>query len=324
MSELAEALLEAHVQHALARWRSGAAARLVAARISELFRWFGEVNLDQVATRAQVMGLIQRHVVELRMPGGITELAGELSQLVFSSRRAATTRLDEVLADDEYEDFADKVIALEGVRRGLIAMIAQSEAFALFRTRVIAHTLSGLVFRRRKRRGIGGDLLPALEQRVTHALTRYFERRQSAPAEAERELLDLVDPEWLRSLIDELWATLAPRPLAEAFAFIGEQDLEDFVVLGYEFWLRYRKSDYFRQTMEEMVDHFFAKYGPLSLAELLEDMGVSEAMVLQELGIFLIPLLDQAAGSGFLEQQVRASLGEFYRSPAIEALLRSK
>jgi hypothetical protein len=29
--------------------------------------------------------------------------------------------------------------------------------------------------------------------------------------------------------------------LSEAFALLGEQDLEDFVVLVFEFWQRYRK-----------------------------------------------------------------------------------
>jgi hypothetical protein len=324
MTPLADALLEAHVQHVLAAWRGDAAARAIAERVSSLLRWFGEVKLDQVATRAQVMGLIQRHVIELRVSGGITELAGELSRLVFSSQKSAATRLDQVLTDEEYGEFADKVIALEGVRRGVIAMIAQSEAFGLFRTRVIAHTLSALVFRRTAPRGVGGSLLPALEQRLTRVLTRYFERQKSAPLATERELLELVDPELLRSLIDDIWATVAPKPLTESFAFIGEQDLEDFVVLGYEFWLRYRRSDYFREIMEEMVDHFFAKYGGLSLAELLEDMGVDDAMIARELETCLVPLLDEAARTGFLEQQVRARLGAFYGSPAAEALLQTK
>jgi hypothetical protein len=324
VTRLAEALLEAHVQHVLAAWRGDAAARAITERVSSLYRWFGEVKLDQVATRAQVMGLIQRHVIELRVSGGITELAGELSQLVFTSRKSAATRLDQVLTDEEYGEFADKVIALEGVRRGVIAMIAQSEAFRLFSTRATARTLSALVLRRALPREVTGSLLPALEQRLTRMLTRYFERRKSAPRPTELELLELVDPELLRSLIDEIWAAVAPKPLTETFSFIGEQDLEDFVVLGYEFWLRYRKSDYFREIMEEMVDHFFAKYGRLSLAELLEDVGVDEPMIARELETFLVPLLDEASRTGFLEQQIRESLGAFYRSPAAEALLATK
>lgn len=324
MSELADALLDAHVQHVLAAWRGDSAARLIAGRASSLWRWFGEVTLDQVATRSQVMGLIKRHIIELRIGAGITELAGEMSQLVFSSQRSKTTRLDQVLTDAEYEDFADKVIALEGVRRGLIAMLAQSQAFGLLKTRVLAHTLSAVIFRRVGLLNVTGNLLPAFEQRVTRALTRYFGRREDAPRETEQELLELFDSESLRSLIDDIWAGVAPKPLAEAFAFIGGQDLEDFVVLGYEFWLRYRKSDYFRQITEEMVDHFFTKYGRLSLAELLEDMGVNEAMLAQELEVFLVPVLDEAARTGFLEQQLRANLGSFYRSPAAEAILAKR
>lgn len=325
MTPLADALLEAHVQHALAAWRGdGLAQKLIMERVSALFCWFGEVKLDRVASRAQVMELIQRYVIEPRIAGGMTELAGELSQLVFSSPHSATARLDQVLADDLYQQFADKVIALQGVRQALIGMIAQSEAFSLFRTRVIAHTLGALVLRRRALRGVSGELLSALEQRVTRALTRYLERRESAPGDTERELLALIEPEWLHSLIDEIWASVASRPLAEVFAFIGEQDLEDFVVLGYEFWLRYRKSDYFRDITADAVDHFFTKYGQVSLLELLGEMGVNQAMVARDLGGLLVPLLDEAARSGFLEAQIRASLGAFYHSPEAEALLRSK
>jgi hypothetical protein len=324
MSQLTDALLDAHVQHVLAAWRGDSAARLIAERVSSLWRWFGEVTLDQVATRAQVMGIIRRHVIELGIGAGITELAGEFSQLVFSSRRSAMTRLDQVLTEDDYEEFADKVIALDGVRRGLIAMLARSQAFDLFKTRVLAHSLSALVFRRERLRDVAGDLVPALEERVKRALIRYFGQRESTPGETERELIELIDPESLRSLIDDLWAGLGPRPLTEAFSLIGGQDLEDFVVLGYEFWLRYRKSDYFRQIMEEMVGHFFGKYGRLSLAELLEDMGVTEEMLTRELEVFLVPVLDEAARAGFLEQQIRASLGSFYRSAAAEEILRTK
>jgi hypothetical protein len=324
MSELADALLEAHVQHVLTRWRGESLPPLIAERVSSLFRWLGDVQLDQVASRAQIMGVIQRYVIELRVSGGITELAGEMSRLVFSSEKSAATRLDQVLTDAEYEEFAGKVLALEDVRRGLIGLVARSEAFGLLRNRLIARALSGLVFQSRGLRAIAGRALPALEQSVASAVSRYLERHQNRPEDAENYLLEMLAPEWLRSIIDDVWVAVAPKPLTDAFSFIGEQDLEDFVALGYEFWLRYRKSDYFRQITEEMVDHFFVKYGQQSLLELIEDMGVTEAMVAQELGVFLVPLVDEAARSGFLEQQIRASLATFYRSPAVEAMLRNK
>jgi citrate lyase gamma subunit len=105
-------------------------------------------------------------------------------------------------------------------------------------------------------------------------------------------------------------------PLSQAFELIGEQDLEDFVVLVHEFWLRYRRSDFFRNISREMLDHFFDKYGQEPLASVIEDMGVTEAMVAEELIGLLRPILERAVQSGALERLLRARLQAFYGSAA--------
>jgi hypothetical protein len=65
----------------------------------------------------------------------------------------------------------------------------------------------------------------------------------------------------------------------------------------------------------------FEKYGEESLAALILDMGVTEEMVASELRTFLGPLLEHAFRTGFLEQQLRALLAPFYRSPEALAVL---
>jgi hypothetical protein len=109
--------------------------------------------------------------------------------------------------------------------------------------------------------------------------------------------------------------------LAEAFAVMGEQDIEDFVILIFEFWQRYRKTDFFQRISSEMVDHFFRKYGEETLSSLIEDMGVSEAMVSTELMGFLRPVLANATASGALEHYLRQRLEAFYLSEAAAAAL---
>jgi hypothetical protein len=110
--------------------------------------------------------------------------------------------------------------------------------------------------------------------------------------------------------------------LSDAFGYVSSHDMEDFVVLGYEFWQRYRKTRYFREISRELVGHFFTKYGGESVLSLLEELGVTAPMVSDELQGFLPPLLEKAHATGLLEQRIRAHLERFYRSDAAAAILR--
>ncbi|MET0387090.1 MAG: hypothetical protein ABW321_14075 [Polyangiales bacterium] len=330
-----ERLLEAHVQHELARWRPEALANTLSAHVGALFVWFTQVKLDDIVSREQIMNVIERYVIQLRVSGGITELSGEMSRLVFSSRVMAETRVDQIVAPDSYDEFADKLVALEAVRRELIALVAQSATFAGINARMLARSLLALITPglpldrtalleplAQLGERLGRRMLPPIERRTAELLGAYLdEHRDTITRAIERHLLSVLSPERIRSLLDEVWGAVAPMRLSEAFALMGEQDIEDFVVLVYEFWQRYRKTDFFRRIAGEMTDYFFRKYGQETVSSLIEDMGVDEHMVSDELTGFLRPVFERAATSGALERFLRAQLASFYRSPAALAAL---
>jgi hypothetical protein len=165
-------------------------------------------------------------------------------------------------------------------------------------------------------------LFPAVTQQLEERISRFVE--QQAPRLLQgsaQHLVDALDAELLRDIADEVWDTIATKPLDEVASGFSAQDLEDFVVLGYEYWLKFRKSAYFRGVLREVVARLFAKYGEEPLASVIADMGVDQAMVSRELHIVLAPILKEAARTGFLEQQIRARLEPFYRSTAAAAIL---
>jgi hypothetical protein len=332
MDDVLRRLLDAHVQHELASWQGEQLASTLAQCIGGLFRWFGEVSLDQVVSPAQVAAVIERYVIDLKVSGGITELSGEMSRLVFSSDATRDATLDQILTGDIFDEFADKILALDGVRDYLIAMIAQSSTVHTLSARVIARGVLDLLepaFPGRRATPValstlasklGTALLPVLERVAERALALHRER---VARSGEQHLLELLDPERLRSVVDELWDRVAPMRLSEVFALLEEQDIEDFVVLVYEFWLRYRKTEFFRRISSEAIAYFFDKYGSTTLLALIEDMGVSEAMVLETALELSRPMLEQAAASGALERAIRTRLEGFYGSEAAARALRS-
>jgi hypothetical protein len=330
--ELAAKLLEAHVAQQLQQLQGPALATFLDAEVAALFAWLTDVKLDDVATRAQIIGVIERFVIELKLSGTLTELSGEMSRLVLTSPLSEHTRVDQVLTPESFTQFADKLAGLDSLWRELIHLVAQSDAYATLLSRMVQRGLLDAVFRDEHRSaqrslldGLLGKLRPLIEQRVEPYVSAYLEAfiKQIA-RRGERRLVVALDPEAMRGVVDEVWDAIAPMRLSDAFAYISSHDLEDFVVLGYEFWLKYRKTSYYREISAQLVDHFFDKYGDDSLLNLLDELGVSAEMVSHELQTFLGPLLAHATVTGYLETRIRSHLLQFYQSDALLAILAAR
>jgi len=335
MSDLGDALLTAHVRYDLSRLRGDALATLIDERVAAVFAWLENVKFNQVVTREQIVGVVKRYAIELRVSGGITELAGEMANVVFSSPASNSTRFGDMVEPLSYEEFADKIAALEGVQRELVRYVTQSAAFGTLASRVLSRVVVDLLLRTdNPERGlrlktlvlaIGQKVLPGFERRLGAVLSRYIERHANRfTRDGEEHLLQAVDREWVRQMADEIWDTISKKPLAEAATVFTTQDLEDFVVLSYEFWLKFRKTPYFLAITTEVVHHLFEKYGDESLSSLILDMGVTQEMVAAELRTFLGPLLEHAFRTGFLERELRVHLEPFYRSEEALAILRAR
>jgi hypothetical protein len=327
--DIAQRLLDAHVIHELEQLRGPQFGSLVERGIDALFDWLGDVKLDDVVTRGQIESVIERYAIDLKVSGAFAELAGEMSTIVVSSRLGKRTRVDEVLPPETFAQFADKVAGLEPLWRELLHLVVQSDAYATLLARAVQHSFLDRLFgaadeasKQTLIEGLVARLRPLIEQRIEPQLAGYVERLvKQAIQRTEKRLIVALDVEAVRGVIDEVWDGVAPLKLSDAFAYLGSHDLEDFVVLGYEFWQRYRKSPYFRDISGELVDHFFTKYGDETLLGLLEDLGVTATMVSSELRSFLGPLLERALATDFLEQRIRAHLEPFYRSAAVVGIL---
>lgn len=328
MDERAERLLEVQVAHELDRLQSTSLEHLIDDRVGDLFAWFEHLSLKDAVRREDVIGIAQRYALELRVSGGISELAGEIARLVVKSSANAETRVGDVVSSDSFEEFSEKVVDLNDLRGEIISLVARSEALGVVTARVIAHVLIDLLRRATTPAAVGPvaglleNVLPALERRTATLFGRKLvDHRATFAGQVERHLRVVLDGDALHEVAEELWLHISRMRLSEALAFLGEQDLEDFVVLCFEFWLRFRKTAYMRRILAEAIDFFYDKYGEESVADVIADMGVTAEMVASELKLLLVPLAEQAVASGFLERQLRQHLADFYASDALRNAL---
>jgi hypothetical protein len=328
MTPTLQALLDAHVQFELTRLRGASLDELIDSHGEACFAWLTETSLSELVTPEQVMGVIDRYVIELKVGGGITELAGEMSRAILSSEATAETRLEQILEPETFAEFADKVESLGDARRALIEQISKSPNFAELISRVALRIVGDSLFPAGEGRSLGilarlrEPLRAQWTKRVGPLLTRFVAERTDRAIEAHRERwIEALASDGMRAVVDDLFDALASHPLSDTTRVFTAQDLEDFVVLGFEFWLTFRKTEFFRRAAAEVVDKLFDKYGRDGVVAVLEDLGIDPALILQEIKAFAGPIFALAERSGFLERRVRSVLEPFYASAEAQRAL---
>ncbi|MGV7903950.1 hypothetical protein PJN93_29510, partial [Mycobacterium kansasii] len=96
--------------------------------------------------------------------------------------------------------------------------------------------------------------------------------------------------------------------VAEYRGVLTDGDVEDVVVLIFEFWRTFRDTDYFRALLDEGIDHVFDKYGDTSLYELLAELGVGREDMIEEALRFGPPVIATLDERGVIEDLLRRRL----------------
>jgi hypothetical protein len=267
----------------------------------------------------------------MELPGSIPEIASEIADRIYNHPTQETTRLDEVIAARQVEAFTTKLLELPLVQDRLIEspLVVEIVAEWLYRIATEAaaqnRELAGRIPGLSTLLGAGGSLLgkaapdAAVEfdvrlRELSEQTARLLLRRARGTGNSEQ------DP-WLHDTVVEVYREHAEAPVSSFRAYFTQEDLEDLLVLLYDFWLSLRKTAYLHTLIDEGVDFFFDTYSDTPLTELMEEFGVSRADLLEEGNRFAPPILALARETGMLEAFLRRRLEPFFRSEATLALL---
>ncbi len=339
MNDLIDQLLEAHVAHELNRFKDECYKQTIEEEVSAVFEWVKKIKLKDVMTADQILGIIRRNVVELPVAGGVTELAGEMSQKVLASRQNKKTSLEDIFARKQYDDIVDKVGSLKSARNDLIHRLVTSSAYSqqisevlftgikeyLLEENIIAKKVPGVSSLIKVGKFAVNKTMHSLEVALENKVKSYIESNlENTIRRSEKSLINYFDETRIIDTGEEIWESVAETKLSEYFSAIDDNDMEDFIVIGYDFWLHFRKTKYFKGIYTELVKYFFKKYGDRELDVILEDIGVTRKMVICELTEIVSPGIEKALSIGYLEERIRARLESFYLSKKTASLISPK
>jgi len=326
-----DALFEAHVKHEMASLKGARLKKFLEKEADELLRYAAEVPLARLISVDRVMGVIQRLVVDMELDGGVPELAAEMATEVLNAPVQAQTRLGDILPREQASGFLEEALGLRKQRERIIREVMAHPVYQELVSNVVYHGLVNYLYEdnliTRSVPGVGSMMKfsKKMANKAVKGLDETFERRvktwlsDSLPgliARSEQFLHRALTDEELRDSVMAAWVTLEDQTVADLQEGLGDVELQEFVVLGYEFWLSFRKTAYFEGCARAVVEHLFAKYGDRPVLELLEDLGVTREVIVTEIDQVALPVIEVLYSEGYIEELVRRRLGGFYKSAA--------
>ncbi|MBI9075341.1 MAG: hypothetical protein JEZ02_08020 [Desulfatibacillum sp.] len=335
-TDLSSQLLDAHVQFELRRFSKTGVEKTVREEVEAVFKWLEGVCLKDLSSPEQIIGVIKRDVVDLPVAGGLTELIGEMSRMVIASKTSAATNLEDIFSRRSFDAIVDKASSMEKVRKAAIKRTVRNPAYSkliaeaiytvakefVFQENLVVQKLPGLSSLIKIGQGAFRMAVPSLEPAIDAQIKERIETQvETAIHESEEFLMGFLDGDRIAGISDGTWKHISSMSLRDHYSNIGPDDMEDLIVIGYEFWMEFRETEYFEKTYTELVHYFYEKYGDKEMDVLLEDVGVTSEMVVLEITEFVTPIIAKAKTSGYLEERLRQRLKPFYQSKAAKNLL---
>ncbi len=319
-SPLAQALLDAQVRFILRDLSGPRLQAFIEHGLDDLLARSQRLRLNELITPEMIKTTLRQYAVNLQLRSAIPEIASAVAHLLHEKIAQKQTRIDAILPSPHVREIFQKSLELKDLRQNILDEIKDNPVFAQLltdmllrrlRTWVENHTPDTLqrnwpMLKRSLWQGRMHDLL-------LHFITASLQ-------DLCEQLKTLEDQQWLDSMLDA-WEQIRHRAIGRISDYVTPIDVEDFFVIYYQYWQHLRQTDFYSELLDTGVDAFFSVYGEVLLGDLLDDLGITRAMMLQDALRFAPPVLRVLRRKKMLESMLRKILQPFYESPEVQQLL---
>ena len=336
--DLASRLLDAHVAFVHAQLTGPEFAALIDRNLEATLADAEQLKLADVVSAKDVKAAVHTYALDMVLGGAVPALVGDIVRKLFGHKVNDKTRLVDLIPDDTFDEWLDKLLELQEAREALIHVVVTSPVFAALiaellyagaRGYVTDSKLADRIPGARSALKIGARMAsrakPDLAEAVDGKLRAYAKANtQSSLAASEEFLRGMLASPVFRNGLHDMWDEYKATPLGEMRAYLADEDLEELFVIGYEHWQHLRGTAWLRALIDAGVDQFFANFKKHTLRELLDAVGVTPEHIRAEALRFAPPVIAGLDKKGLLDGVIRRNLEPFYASEAAQAALNPR
>jgi len=336
--EISQQLLNLHLQHELATFDEASFMSWLAEESETILDWLRSTKLNQLVTAKTIKAVIRRNVIDREIPDTVIETVIEATACLVESKKHQNTPLNEIISNGTYEDFVDEILELEQSQREFLARIIDLPIYKglisgvlyqaitnyIYEHNIVSKNVPGVTSLLRMSQRVVNFTAPKLSGAVEDNVKTYISNNLSfLLGESKLFLTETLTVEEMKSSAMDFLEMLDDETLGELQAGIDSDNVRGFVLLGFEFWLHFRETTYFRSACDLMVDFFFKKYGNKKLGVLLDNFQITQQQIMDEAGAFAPRVLNTLKRSGQLEGLIRRRLERFYSSSVAQDYLNT-
>lgn len=338
MHPKAVALLDAHVAYITAQLSGKSLQALLESEIDQLLEDAESITLNEAVTPQMIKDTARNYAVDLELSGAIPELVGDIARALYANPIHNFTTVGELLPDHLFEEFLDKVLEMKEARERIVHETVANPVYSALASDIMLEGLRGYAQQGRdlarqipgaaRAARLGQSLLssafPMLEESLEENMRKYVRRiLESILHRSEHFLLNHFDEERLREIALEVWDVIKEKPVSNFKRSVSSLDMEEFFVIGYETWREIRHTPIYGAMIDTGVECFFEKYGETSLRELVDEMGITKDIMLNEAMRYVPHVVRMLKHKKMLEPLLRRNLEPFYQSKAVAAILET-
>lgn len=331
LSAKAQALLDAQVSYALAQLEGKQLEGQIERLLDELLADAKKIKLGEAVTATMIKQTIHRYAIHHEIPPAIPELVGEVARELYQLPVHDDNQLFDLLTDEQFRELMKKIMEMKALRERLIHEAVGNPIYGEMISEVLYHGITDYITKNPLTKKIPGassmmklgkSVMDVASPNAEAGIKRYIGNNINASMrQSEKFLLNNLTDEKLTRVATDIWDEVKLNRIAVFRDYVSEEDIEDFFVIGFEYWRELRKTDYYRELIDAGVDFFFKKYGKSTLNELLDEMGVTRDMMIAEAMHYAPHVLKALNKKKLLEPLVRRQLEPFFHSDAARALL---
>lgn len=335
MSEtpLAQQLLDAHVAHIMKRLEADRLTDETERLIDQLLGFTGKLKLGAIVKRQDVVDTALDYAARMEIAPAIPELVAEISRELYQHKAHDNACLNDLVTDHDFKDLLNKFGEMKELRERLIHEAVENPIYAALVSDLLYNgidryindnPLTNRLPGAKSMLKLGKSMMDRANPKFEAGIRHYIKANtRAALRESERFLTQYLESEQLEISATRIWERLKTEEVSRFRDYISEDDVEEIFVIGFEFWRRFRTTDYYADLITAGVDFFFKKYGRTSLKTLLKELGVSRDMIVGEAHRYAPRIVAELNKHGFIEQLARTQLASFYASDELAAVLKS-
>lgn len=171
-------------------------------------------------------------------------------------------------------------------------------------------------------RSVVGRATSGFEKSAEDNIKRYISSNIKSIVEgSEKRLQKAISDGRVKAALLHSWENLKDKPLASLKDYASEKDIEQGIKGGITFWREFRRSPYLTNIIELLSDALYQYADSRPVATLLQEAGVTEASINEELNRIFTPLLAHWHGLGWIEDFFQRQLSPFWEQATQEGWL---